>query len=123
MTLRLDILEKGLATALFLVASGSVTAATGVIDAYVDDVTITSGNYFGGCAAALSVSPASVLPNCNARWVTFSCAGSWTSQVRAYRMLDQAQLALATNKVVKVFLDDQRTHGDVCFAYRIDVGQ
>ena len=55
--------------------------------------------------------------------VTFSCTGTFTDAVRAYRMLDQAQLALVTAKIVSVTINDANKHNGYCFAQRIDVLQ
>ncbi len=70
--------------------------------------------------AALSVGPDTVLPACPPWWVTFSCSGDFTDPIRAYRMVDVAELALATNKKVQVFFRDDLKHNGYCFAYRID---
>ena len=100
-------------------------AATGAVSATVTRVLIRAGNTFGGCMAALSVSPATRLPTCSAGWVTFDCAGILREPniVRAYQMLEQARLAWATNKTVYVeFVDDAKANG-YCLATRIDVLQ
>ncbi len=104
-------------------ASTSVQAGTAVINAKVNRVLVNGDGTFGGCMALLSVNPQSVLPACGTNWVTFSCSGDFTDPVRAYWMLDQAQLALATDKTVMVVLDDSRRHNGYCFAQRIDVAK
>jgi len=96
-------------------------ADTGTVTAFVNRTQVTADASFGGCMAQLSVDPASILPVCGANWVTFSCTGDFTDQVRAYRMLDQAQLALAANKQVLVQFTDTSLHNGYCFASRIDV--
>jgi hypothetical protein len=106
---------------MLLCAAGPVLAATSYVIANVDRVLIYGYNTFGGCMAALSVSPQSVLAGCQGSWVTFSCTGDFTDQVRAYRMVDVAELALATGKEVQVFFRDDMKHNGYCFAYRIDV--
>jgi hypothetical protein len=68
----------------------------------------------------LSVNPNKALPNCD-EWLTLSCSGKWTDQVRAYRMLDQFQLAYATNRKVEVWFQDDKTHDGYCFANRVEV--
>ena len=75
----------------------------------------------GGCMAYLSEDPAGVLPACKNSWVTFSCTGTYTDPIRAYRMLDQAQLALATGKRVDVTIHDSKMHNGYCFASRINL--
>jgi hypothetical protein len=76
---------------------------------------------YGGCMAALSLNPQTVRPSCAPWWVTFSCSGHFTDPVRAYRMVDQAQLALATGKKAFVLIQDNKKHNGYCFANRIDV--
>lgn len=97
-------------------------AGSDYVVANVNDALMTADGSFGGCMAWLSVSPSTKLPACAADFVTFDCDGKFgTDQVRAYRLFDQAQMALAANKTVVVFFQDDKTQNGYCFAYRIDV--
>ena len=98
-------------------------AATAALVAKVTKTLVSADNRWGGCMAYLSVDLATVLPTCPSRWVTFSCTGDFTDPVRAYRMLDQAQLALATGSWVYVQITDDMLHNGYCFANRIDVSK
>jgi hypothetical protein len=111
---------KAFSVALLLYAGGAL-AASGSVVAYVNRVLMTGDATYGGCMAALSVDPQTVLPGCNTWWVTFSCSGHFNDPVRAYRMVDVAELALATGKTVQVWFQDDKTHNTYCFANRIDV--
>lgn len=83
----------------------------------------TGGYYWGGCMAWLTQDPATKA-NCNKDYVSFDCSGKLgTDQVLAYRLVDQAQLALAANKKVDIFFTDSKTVDGYCLAYRIDVFQ
>ena len=104
-----------------LSVAAQASAATGNVTAYVNRVLIGGDATYGGCMALLSVSPQSVLGSCGPSWVSFSCSGAFTDPVRGYRMLDQAQLALATGKRVQAFFQDDKKHNGYCFASRIDV--
>jgi hypothetical protein len=107
---------------LLLSSAGQTNAASGTItNAYVNRVAISGDQRWGGCIAQLSISPQTILPGCGAGWVTFSCSGDFADQVRAYRMVDQAQLALATSKKVIVYFQDDKKHNGYCFANRLDV--
>ena len=106
--------------ALSLTGSPAGAASSSVI-ATVAGVLLRADSTFGGCMVYLSVDPSTVLPNCGPSWVSFSCTGDFTDQVRAYRMVDQAQLALATNKTVYVEFQDDKKHNGYCFASRIDL--
>lgn len=97
-----------------------VQAASANLTAKVRRVLLSSTAY-GGCMALLSVSPTTVLPSCSSGWVTFSCDGTFTDQILAYRMLDQAQLAFAGAKNVIVTITDAKKHNGYCLATRIDV--
>lgn len=99
----------------------SAFGATASLTAHVNRVMLHTDGAFGGCMAQLSINPKNALNACGAGWVTFSCTGDFADQVAAYRAMDQAQLALATNKKVLVFIDDSRRHNGFCFAPRIDV--
>jgi len=104
-----------------LLASTSALAGTAIVTGQVDRILINTYGWFGGCMARLSVDPQDALPACGSGWVTFSCTGDFTDQVTAYRALDQAQLALATDKQVVVVVDDSRRHNGYCFSLRIDI--
>jgi len=108
----------GTVTALWASVAVSDTAP---VTAFVEKTMVTSDSLRGGCMAALSEDPAAVLPACKSTWVTFSCDGTYTDPVRAYRMLDQAQLALATGLAVQVTINDSKMHDGYCFASRIKV--
>ena len=103
------------------IASPLALAGSASVVANVTRVLVIASDTFGGCMAQLSVDPQSVLPLCAKNWVTFSCTGDFTEPVRAYRMLDQAQLALAANKKVWVQVVDTSQHNGYCMASRIDV--
>jgi hypothetical protein len=101
---------------------GSVHADTAKYETNVNRILVDGTGTYGGCMALLSVALADQLPACLNGWVTFSCTGEHVADpVLAYRMLDQAQLALATGKRVAVYVTDSKTHNGYCHAYRIDV--
>ena len=84
--------------------------------------TLAAAEAFGGCMAALDVSPSDSGLNCPVgKWVTFSCTGEHTSKADALRMFDSAQLAFITGRRVRVWVDDTRKHNSHCFVSRIDV--
>ncbi len=114
--------RRGLTAAILLaaLASPAAWAATATFSAQVTRVIVDAAN-FGGCMAELSISPQTKLATCGTKFVTFSCTGTFTDAVRAYRMLDQAQLALVTTKTVSVTINDAKKHNGYCFAQRIDV--
>lgn len=103
--------------------SMNAQAIQGVLVANVLSTLVAANNSFGGCMALLSknINTATNAPNCPLAWVTFSCSGPFTTQDIAYRMLDQAQLAKATNRPVVVVVDDSKKINGICFATRIDV--
>ena len=112
---------KALAIALLLFPGAQALAASGYVVANVNRVLMAGDATYGGCMALLSANPQTVLPGCNTWWVTFSCSGDFTDPVRAYRMVDVAELALATGKQVQVYFRDDMKHNSYCFVYRIDV--
>ena len=112
---------KAVLATLLLTIGGQAMAASAAVTANVNRVLISADARWGGCMAALSVNPQTVLPGCSNWWVTFSCSGDFTDAVRAYRMVDQAQLALAAGKLVTVWFQDDKKHNGYCFANRIDI--
>ena len=124
LTRKLSVIVSSLIGTLFLVIItipiASANTAT-IPSAKVLRILISSDETWGGCMAALSVDPAMMLADCLGGWVSFSCSGDFTDSTRAYRMLDQAQLAFATGKNVMVTFEDNRMHNGYCFAQRIDI--
>ena len=102
-------------------SSGLAWAEVAWITAEVKRTLVQPDGTFGGCMAALSVSPDSALPSCSPTWVTFSCTGDFGDALGAWRQFDQAQLALAGDHQVAVLVDDSRKHNGYCYALRIDV--
>jgi len=117
-------LGAGFTAALLLttLASPPAGAATATFTALVTKTMVTADDQYGGCMAALSVNPKNKLAKCGATWVSFDCRGKFaTDPLLAYRLLDQAQLALAANKSVTVTINDGRIVNGICFAPRLDV--
>lgn len=114
-------LSLSIAAALLLVGPPVGAEPVTIQNAYVNAVMVTADDTDGGCMASLSIDPATRLPGCGANWVTFSCNGELTTELRAYRMLDQAQLALANGKRVQVVITNEQQHNGYCFVSRIDV--
>lgn len=102
----------------------SVGQATTVsIDTRITRTLAAADGAFGGCMAALDDAPSDSGLDCPAgsKWVTFSCTGEHATTSDALRMYDSAQLAFATGRRVRVWVDDTRKHNGFCFVSRIDV--
>jgi hypothetical protein len=112
---------KGLAGTALLLLSLGAQGGTITLNTMVQRVMVVGDNRFGGCMALLAHDPAAQLPGCAGNWVSFSCTGDFAEPVRAYRMLDQAQLALAAGKRVLVQVTDSKKHNGYCYCSRIDV--
>jgi len=92
------------------------------ITAKVTRTLVVSDDRWGGCAAQLDTSLVDAgLTNCHDKWITFSCSGDHASKSSAMRMFDQAQMAFALGRQVKVYVDDTKTHNGFCFVNRVDV--
>ena len=98
-------------------------ATTVSMEARVTRTLAAADGSFGGCMAALDVSPSESGLDCpvGGKWVTFSCTGEHTTVADALRMYDSAQLAFVTGRRVRVWVDDTRKHNGHCFVSRIDV--
>jgi hypothetical protein len=112
---------KALSVSLLLCAGGQASAAQASFCTHVGTVLMSADKTWGGCMALLYDNPATFLPTCSGGWVTFSCSGDFTDRVRAYRMADQAQLAVATGNKICLTIQDDKKHNGYCFANRIDV--
>jgi len=114
-------LRNAFAAILMSMCAFPVAADFERITAFVTKTRVTGDGSYGGCMAALSEDPAAYLPACKSTWVSFSCDGTYTDPVNAYRMLDQAQLALATGMEVLIYIVDDKMHSGYCVASRISV--
>lgn len=117
------LMPRAAVAAVALLVAGGVQATDATLQTTVTSVLVRADALYGGCMAALATSPTTKLAACGTSWVTFDCAGVLpdTDVVRAYRMLDQAQIAYVKAKNVYVqFTDSLMTNG-YCFAKRIDL--
>ena len=109
-------LSAALSSPLALAGSANICAT-------IERVLVMANDSFGGCMALLSVDPQSVLPVCAKNWVTFSCTGTFTDPVRAYHMLDLAELALVFDKKVGLQVIDSSTHNGYCMVNSISMSK
>ena len=106
---------------LALMGSMNVFAARATLVSTIDRVLVTTNGTFGNCMAFLNQPLAPLGVNCPDQWVTFSCSGDFVTVSEARLMFDTAQIALAMNKEVRVYLTDNLKHNGYCFASRIDL--
>lgn len=112
------------AVALFVFAAPATAmqADTASVTTKVTRTLVVANDDWGGCAAQVEASLVDEgLANCNDKWVTFSCSGDHASKSSAMRMFDQAQMAFALDRRVRIYVDDSKTHNGFCFVNRIDV--
>ena len=104
-------------------ASLPAYAANAQMVASAKGVMVTGDSRFGGCMVSLDTDPQTLLPACGKGWVSFDCSGGFPDSdvVRAYRMLDQAQLAIATRLRMRIEFSDEKMHNGYCVAHRVDV--
>ncbi len=100
--------------------SSPLFAAKDKVTAYVTQVTTDDKNY-GQCMAKLSVPIADSGLDCPKSNVSFSCSGDFNSKDTAYHKFEIAQISLALDKKVIVYVDDTKKHNGYCYAYRIDL--
>lgn len=112
---------RGCLAVVACLCASAAWADMGKVTGFVKRTAISDDGSYGGCMAQMSESLTTSQTACEGTWVTFSCDGTYTEPVRALRMLDQAQLALATGMRVTVFVDDAKMQDGYCFAWRIDL--
>ena len=111
------------ATALLLVAIVAPSqAATETALTSINRTLVVGDGRFGGCMAQLDVDLRTQLGlDCNSNWVTFSCTGTHTKTADAQRMFDSALVAFVTDRMVYVWVTDEKKHNDRCYVSRIDI--
>lgn len=110
----------GLLLALCSLSSANVYAAISSVTTKVSRVLHVDDEQYGGCMARLESAASGV--SCST-WVSFSCTGDFTSKSNAYRMFDLAQMALALDKSVRVYVNDAKKHNGYCMVERVDVNK
>ncbi|MCW8929219.1 MAG: hypothetical protein OQL19_03145 [Gammaproteobacteria bacterium] len=98
----------------------AVSQRAWISDATVEKVLIDGTNY-GGCMVRLDKTLANYGLNCLSRWVTFSCVGTFGNKDIGFKQLDQAQIAMALNKKLNLYVDDLKKHNGYCYGARIDL--
>ena len=103
--------------------SVSALGAEERIETTIERTLATEDGRLGGCMAWLSQKPYDLGLACHQgnNWVTLDCAGEYLSKAAAQRLFDAAQAAQVGERNVMVIVDDSRTHGQFCLAYRIDL--
>ena len=96
-------------------------AVTGIIETKVRRL-MSDPQLFGQCMAYLTVSPHlnADVSDCKPNWVTFDCSGDFAAKDVANRSYNAAQLALVTNRVVVLTIDNTKKHNGFCWVRRID---
>ena len=81
--------------------------------------TLADSSSFGKCMLfSLSFQPAN---SCPGNWVSLDCDGNYHSKADGNRMWDSAQLALALNLRVRVWINDAKKINGYCVADRLDI--
>lgn len=96
-------------------------AAKGIVETQITRL-MADSELFGRCMAKVSSSPHlnSDISDCKSDWVTFDCSGDFASKDVANRSYASAQLALVTEKVVVLTVNNSRKHNGYCWAERIN---
>ena len=110
-----------LLTALCVAYAPASYAATVKVKGLVTKTMVADEGRWGGCIAQLDQTLADYGLNCPSKWVSFSCSGVYTEKDVAYRMFDQAQMALALGRKVEVVVDDTKKHNDYCYGNQFTV--
>ena len=80
------------------------------------DRLLSDNEYYGGCMVFTSVQPSI---NCPAKWFSLDCDGNFNSKDTSRRMWDTAQLALAMDSVVDVYINDSKKLNGYCVVDRL----
>ena len=81
---------------------------------------MTDETLYGGCAAYLSEKSQDQGLSCTSNFVTMDCLGETRSKSIGNTFLQAAQLALITDRTVKIKADDSRIINNMCVVTRID---
>lgn len=94
---------------------GSVETHIGVIK-----TTLSDTQNFGHCMIRLDYESTI---DCNDRWVSLDCRGSFNSKETSRRLWESAQLAFALDSTIFLVINDAKKHNGFCVADRLDVAK
>ena len=110
-----------LSAKLFLAYVSASHATTAKVKGHVTKSVMADEVRWGGCMVRIDKKLADSGLDCPSKWVSFSCSGVFTEKDVAYRMFDQAQMALTLERTVEIHVDDSKKHNGYCYGNRIDV--
>ena len=110
-----------LSATLFLAYVSTSHATTAKVKGLVTKTVVADEGRWGGCMVRIDQKLADSGLDCPSKWVSFSCSGVFTEKDVAYRMFDQAQLALTLERTVEIYVDDTKKHNGYCYSNRINV--
>ena len=70
---------------------------------------------FGGCLLNVTPSPHTVLSGCGNIFVAPSCDGTFGAKSLAASIMDQANLAVVTNRSIVLSIDNTKLHSGYCY--------
>ena len=102
-----------------------LTAQTEELQNRVDRIVTDGTNRIGDLEFRLveleGGDPQDTFSNCRSRWVTLSCDGTWLPKTISSSLLEQAQIAYALKRTIRVVVDNERGRNGYCLATRIDL--
>ena len=84
----------------------------------VDQILLSQGEY-GECL--LRVSPFTAPGICAANWVSLDCTGDFQSKEVSRRFLEAAQMSMALDRQLVIYVTDRELHNGHCVVKRIDL--
>ncbi len=122
METRLGLRGLGLGVGLALLCSSAFADQQKLPGSQTVKTVLVSESDFGGCMVELEGGdPQDTFSNCRSRWVTLSCDGTWLPKTISSSLLEQAQIAYALKRTIRVVVDNERGHNGYCLATRIDL--
>jgi hypothetical protein len=109
---------QGIMVAYLLISCSGAFAAGEWLTGKIS-MTLSDSNNYGKCMIR-SPSFAPVI-DCLGEWVSLSCSGDFNSKEDARRMWDSAQLAVALDLNVELYLVDTEKQNGYCVVKRLDV--
>ena len=102
-------------------AEGAVAKGRSKVQKVLNDA-----EQFGGCIAYVANIPEGL--NCgqnssNVGWISFDCAGRYSSPSKGRQSFNLATMAMLTNYRLSFALDDREKFGNFCHAYQTSLGK
>ena len=111
----------GAVAGLMVLGAGVANAEMVWISGVKVNRTLSAAGNYGDCMVGINKQLSDYIANCPNSWITFSCNGTYNSKDVGQRKFESAQLALALDYQIGLYVDNTKKHNGYCYAQRMEI--